>query len=92
MRVVGILSPGIVVTDLLTAGDIEGSRRSLNAVADRIEAVAPFLVARILKNDRHGACINWLSKRKLVWRLAPLPCNTRDPFAEKTRELGGGRA
>jgi short-subunit dehydrogenase len=60
---VGILSPGIVVTDLLTAGDIEGSRRSLNAVADRIEAVAPFLVARIRKNDRHDARINWLSKQ-----------------------------
>jgi NADP-dependent 3-hydroxy acid dehydrogenase YdfG len=63
---VGFLSPEIVVTHLLTAGDIEGSRRFLSAVADRVETVAPFLVARILENDRHGARIDWLSRRKLA--------------------------
>ncbi len=81
---VGFLSPGIVVTDLLTADDIEGSRRFLNAVADTVETVAPYLVRRILDNDRHGARIDWLTGRKLAWRLARSPFARRDPFANGT--------
>ena len=53
---------------------------------------APFLVAKILKNDRHGARTDWLSRRRLAWRLERLPFSTGDPFAEKTKELRGGRA
>ena len=87
---VGFLSPGMVVTDLLTAGDVERSRRFLRAVADRVETVAPYLVDRILANDRHGVRINWLPRRKLAWRLASSPFNGRDPFVGK--ELQGGEA
>jgi NAD(P)-dependent dehydrogenase (short-subunit alcohol dehydrogenase family) len=45
-----------------------------------------------VENDRHGAQIDWLSRHKLAWRLARLQFNTGDPFAEKTKELRGGRA
>ncbi len=31
-------------------------------------------------------------RRKLAWRLAKMPFSTRDPFAEKAKELRGGRA
>src|SRR3712207_4835966 len=87
------LNPGIVVTDLVSAGDIEGSRRFLNAVADGVETVAPYLVRRILENDRRGARINWLSRRKLAWRLATAPFNSRDPFAREVDQLPqGGKA
>ena len=75
------LSPGIVATDLISEEDIEGARRVLNSLADRVETVAPFLAERILANDRHGARIDWLPKRKLAWRLARIPFNGRDPFA-----------
>lgn len=79
---VGFLNPGIVVTDLVSAQDVESSRRFLNAVADRVETVAPYLVRRILANERHGARIEWLSRRKLAWRIVTAPFNKRDPFAK----------
>ena len=55
----------------------------LNVVADRVETVAPYLVERILANDRHGERIDWLTMRKLAWRLAISPFDGRDPFVLK---------
>jgi len=81
------LSPGIVVTDLISADDIQSSKRFLAAVADRVETVAPYLVRRILANDRHGARIDWLSRRKLAWRFATAPFSKRDPFTQKKLDL-----
>lgn len=78
---VGFLSPGIAATDLISEEDRESARRVLNSLADRVETMAPFLVERILADDRHGARIDWLPKRKLAWRLARIPFDRRDPFA-----------
>jgi len=86
------LNPGIVVTDLVSARDLENSERFLRIVADRVETVAPYLVRRILANERHGARIDWLSRRKLAWRFVTSPFNKRDPFSRRARELQGGRA
>jgi short-subunit dehydrogenase len=87
---VSFLNPGTVITDLLTTGDIEGSRRFLNAVTDRVKTVTLLLVGRILEENRHGARMNWLPRSKLAWRLASSPFSKRDPFVGK--ELQGGRA
>lgn len=80
------LGPGMVVTDLLTAGEDSsldaGTRRLFNILADRVETVTPYLVERILVNDRHGAHINWLPKPKIAWRFATAPFNKRDLFME----------
>jgi len=86
---VGFLDPGIVVTDLVAGGDVERSGRFLRAVADRVETVTPSLVDRILANDRYGARIGWLSRRKLAWRLATAPLRKRDPFAEAPPDARG---
>jgi len=80
------LSPGMVVTDLLAGGESanfdDGQKRIANILADRVETVAPFLVERILANDRHGTRIAWLTKPKIAWRFAKAPFNKRDLFAE----------
>lgn len=79
------LSPGMVVTELLTGPEGSeldpGTRRIVNILADRVETVAPYLVGRILANDRHGARIDWLPKRKVAWRFASAPFNRRDVLA-----------
>ena len=55
------LGPGMVTTDLLAGGESadfdDGQKRIANILADRVETVAPYLVERILANDRHGARI-----------------------------------
>ena len=83
---VGFLSPGMVVTDLLTEGysaeELTQAKRIFNILADRVETVAPFLVERILANDKHGARIAWLTTPKIAWRFMTSPFNKRDVFSE----------
>lgn len=83
---VGFLSPGIVATDLISEEDLERSGRILRILADRVETVTPYLVERILANDRHGARIDWLPRRKIAWRFATAPFNRRDPFLKNVRK------
>ena len=71
----GTISPGIVVTDLLEeTKDIDPAawqktRRLYNILADRVETVVPFLVAEVLKADKPGAAIKWLTTPKAAWRF-----------------------
>jgi NAD(P)-dependent dehydrogenase (short-subunit alcohol dehydrogenase family) len=65
------LSPGIVLTDLLKrdmgsndARDIARTRRIYNILADRVETVTPWLVENILKPQKSGARIAWLTGAK----------------------------
>jgi NAD(P)-dependent dehydrogenase (short-subunit alcohol dehydrogenase family) len=65
------LSPGIVLTDLLKrdmgsndARDIERTRRIYNILADRVETVTPWLVENILKPQKAGARVAWLTGGK----------------------------
>jgi NAD(P)-dependent dehydrogenase (short-subunit alcohol dehydrogenase family) len=80
------LSPGMVLTELFTGrggGHVDGDmRRIANILADRVETVTPYLVGRILANERHGARINWLTTPKVAWRFARAPFVNRDLFAE----------
>jgi NAD(P)-dependent dehydrogenase (short-subunit alcohol dehydrogenase family) len=83
---IGFLSPGMVLTDLLTGrgrtlDDIpERSRRIFNILADQVETVAPFLVDKILDDPEHGARIAWLTTGKIMWRFLTAPFSKRHLF------------
>jgi len=85
---VGFLSPGIVVTDLLTEGytsqELAKVKRVFNILADKVETVTPFLVEGMLANHKNGARIAWLTRSKAFWRFLTAAFNRRDLFAEKS--------
>ncbi len=86
---VGFLSPGMVITDLLTGGydkrstDWERAKQIFNILADRTEVVTPWLVESRLRNTRNGAQIRWLSTPKIIGRFLRSPFFKRDLFKEK---------
>ena len=43
--------------------------RQLDMIADRVEDVAPWLVAQILEPGRHGRVIRWLTGGKITLRM-----------------------
>ncbi|MCP9624884.1 SDR family oxidoreductase [Nocardia otitidiscaviarum] len=82
---VGLLSPGMVVTDLLTHGyddpaELATARRIFNILADPVETVAPWLAARAVDKRRNGAHVRWLTTRKIIGRFALAPVRRRDLF------------
>jgi len=71
------LSPGMVVTDLLTGqnqdstpAERERAKNAFNLLADRVETVAPWLVDRMLADPKNGMRIAWLTPGKIIGRLA----------------------
>jgi NAD(P)-dependent dehydrogenase (short-subunit alcohol dehydrogenase family) len=69
---VGYLSPGIVVTDMMTQSSSEADLRNnriLNALADRVETVTPWLVENMLQNNENGVAFRWLTQRKIYERF-----------------------
>jgi NAD(P)-dependent dehydrogenase (short-subunit alcohol dehydrogenase family) len=85
----GTLSPGMVLTDLLISAmearpaELDRVKRVFNIIADRAETVAPWLVDRILANEQQGAHIAWLTRAKLMGRFLAAPFNRRDLFADR---------
>ncbi len=83
---VGALSPGMVITDLITqqyAGrpeDWERAKRIFNILADRVETVTPWLAQQVLHNKKNGARIKWLTRRKIIGRFLASPFQRRDLF------------
>ncbi len=83
---IGALSPGMVVTDLLTQQydgrpeDFEQAKRILNVLADRVETVTPWLAQQVLNNEKNGAHITWLTRRKTMSRFLVAPFRKRDLF------------
>lgn len=83
------LSPGIVVTDLLV-GDYdmaspewEKSKKIFNILGDTVETVTPYLVDGILKADKSGAKVAWLTGGKAFMRFMTAGFNKRDLFARQ---------
>ena len=80
------LSPGIVVTDLLIGDYDTGSdewqraKRMFNILGDTVETVTPYLVDGVLKADRDGARVMWLTGAKAGWRFLTAPFRKRDLF------------
>ena len=84
---VGALSPGMVVTDLLTrqyedrpAEEWERAKRVFNILADRVETVTPWLAERVLANKKTGVRIKWLSGPKIMGRFLTARLRRRDLF------------
>ena len=81
------LSPGIVVTDLLTgdydreSAEWEKAKKIFNILGDKVETVTPFLVDGILNSDRNGAKVAWLTTGKALKRFMTAGFNKRDLFA-----------
>ena len=87
--IAGSILPGMVVTDLLTAG-LEGppekvaqAKKIFTILADRAEDVCPWIVERVLANTRNGARISWLTTAKAGWRFMTAPFSKRDPLGVK---------
>ncbi len=83
------LSPGIVLTDLLLADmdtdseDWPRMRRNFNILGDTVETVTPWLADGVLKADKDGAKVMWLTGGKIGWRFMTARFNKRDLFAER---------
>jgi NAD(P)-dependent dehydrogenase (short-subunit alcohol dehydrogenase family) len=81
---VGSLSPGMVVTDMLLnqrsgrPADWERSKRAFNILADRVETVSPWLVEQILTNQKNGRRIAWLTGSKIMLRFLTAPFTRRN--------------
>jgi len=73
--IVGTISPGMVVTDLLVSPLSEDNAEKgqllkiINILADHVETVTPFLVGKMLNNKKNGAAFHWLNGRKIMWRF-----------------------
>jgi NAD(P)-dependent dehydrogenase (short-subunit alcohol dehydrogenase family) len=85
--IVGAISPGMVITDLITdqykdrPQDWERAKRIFNLIADHVETVTPWLAERILSNRKNGATISWLSPAKTLGRFMISPFRKRDLFS-----------
>lgn len=80
--IIGALNPGMVLTDMLLE-DIPPDRRAnarriFNILADEVEVVAPWLVARILANQKSGVRFCWLTRRKILLRFGMAPFRKRN--------------
>jgi len=79
--VVGALSPGMVLTEMLASyrrtspQTWENVKRVLNLFGERVETVAPWMAKRILENKKNGVEIRWLTFPRLIGRLATYPFN-----------------
>jgi NAD(P)-dependent dehydrogenase (short-subunit alcohol dehydrogenase family) len=84
--IVGVLRPGMVITDLVTKPyegrpkEWESAKRIFNIIADRVETVTPWLARRVLDNTKNGARISWSSTWKIMARFATAPFRRRDLF------------
>jgi NADP-dependent 3-hydroxy acid dehydrogenase YdfG len=74
--IIGAISPGIVVTDLLTGQYDESQQEAwekvkniLTILADKVETVTPWLARKILTNQKTGVRIAWLTLTKVIWRF-----------------------
>ena len=80
------LSPGIVITDFLSEqyeddpAGFEQAKRIFNILGDKVETVTPWLVEKVLTNDKSGASFEWLTPGKVAWRFMTARFNKRDLY------------
>ena len=82
-----LLSPGIVVTDLLIQ-DYEGmpekferAKKFFNILGDKVETVTPYLAEKILEN-KDGKKVAWLTTGKVFMRFMTAGFNKRNLFSD----------
>jgi NAD(P)-dependent dehydrogenase (short-subunit alcohol dehydrogenase family) len=91
---VGTISPGMVITDMVLdqyAGQPERwerARRIWNILGDRVEDVTPYLAQRIIANRRNGARIAWLGPARIAWRFLMARIRPRDRVGSSLRVKG----
>lgn len=72
---VGSLSPGMVLTDILlnslksNPNEAESNKRIFNILADKVDIVTPFLCNKMLANTKNNTHIAWLTKSKVMIRF-----------------------
>lgn len=87
--IVGILSPGMVVTRMLVGEYDRNSqewhklKKLFNILADKPETVCPWLAERILENQTHGAAFRWLTTPGIIGRFLLAPFRKRDLFDDE---------
>ena len=94
---IGSLSPGMVVTDLLVAStrlpteeETQRARKVINILADKVEVVTPWLVDQAIGNDKQNAKIQWLTRGKAARRFMGSMFSKRDVIGEVEREAAAG--
>ena len=84
--IIGSISPGMVVTDMIThtfeddAEEHAGALKIFHILSDSVDTVTPWIVERILNNKKNGAHFAWLTPRKIMWRF------TRNIFLKRKVE------
>ncbi len=85
---IGSLSPGMVVTDLITEQykdrpeEFERAKKIFNLLADRVENVTPHLADLILANDKSGTNLRHTSTPKIMARMITGQFRKRDLFSQ----------
>lgn len=75
----GTISPGIVITDLIEESKDEDpvqwekTKRMYNILADKVETVVPFIVDGVLAANKPGAAVRWLTTGKAARRFLLQP-------------------
>lgn len=83
--IVGHISPGMVITEgflrehVMTPAAARPWRDAyVNAMADHVDAIAPWFVDKMLANERNGAEIVWLTPLRMKWRMWAAKFRKRD--------------
>ncbi len=82
--IVSLLLPGMVLTNMLTGQEERLSpqqwqrvKNVINILADKVETVTPWMAEAVLKNDKNGAVISYLSQFKAMGRFLMAPFRKR---------------
>ena len=81
---VGMIRPGMVLTDMLlgeqarSSPDWEANQRIFSILAERVEVVTPLLARKILANHKNGALISYLTGSRVFMRFFTMPFKMRN--------------
>ncbi|MAY35080.1 MAG: chitin-binding protein [Spongiibacteraceae bacterium] len=73
--VIGKIRPGMVITEAVVReakADLENfnkNRKTMNNLCDTVDTVSPYLVEQILKTEKSGTKIRWLTGGKIAKRM-----------------------
>ncbi len=73
--IIGSIRPGMVMTEFIIGQfkdrpeEWERAKRIFNIIASRVEEVTPWIVERILANEKSGVCISFMSPVKFLQRF-----------------------
>jgi len=84
----GVISPGMVMTDLLVNGlskdpaEAERTKRAYNILADEVETVTSWIVKQIV--EKESLKVVWLTSIKVFWRFMTASFRKRDLFKNRS--------